>query len=77
VVLTVIVKSRDVDSDATPSRDRDHSRLTCFVSNDERGVLGTVLRNNRHLESLPTIINGKSGGYVTKTYGWEHPQGLV
>jgi hypothetical protein len=51
VVLTVVVKSRDVDLDEAPSRDRDHDRLTCFVSNDERGVLGTVLGNSRYLGS--------------------------
>jgi hypothetical protein len=77
VVLTVVVKSRDIDLDEAPSRDRDHGRLTYFVSNDERCVLGTVLGNSRHLGSQPTIIDGNSGFCVTETYGREHPQGLI
>ena len=77
VTLTVIMKSRDVDHDLAPSRDREHSRFAGFVSNDESSVLGAVLRNIRYLGSSP--IRNYSGPEVcvAATYGREHPQDFV
>jgi len=43
------MKARDVNGDLAPCRNRDHYCLTGSVPNGEGGVLGTVLRNNRHL----------------------------
>ena len=51
VTLTVIMESRNVDVNPAPSGDREHSCLAGFVSNDERGVLSTVLRNKGRLGS--------------------------
>ena len=51
MALTVGVKSRDVDPDEAPSRDRDHGGLTGFVPDDERGVLSAILGNSRYLGS--------------------------
>ena len=48
--LTVIMKSNDIDRNPAPSGDWEHHRLTGFVSNDQRGVLDTVLRNGADLD---------------------------
>ena len=73
------MKSNDVDADRTPSEDREHSGLTCSVSDDERSILGAVLRNGRYLGSSQTITYGDLGicVIVIMTYGREHPQGFV
>jgi hypothetical protein len=47
--LTVIVKPRDIDIDLSPSRNMKHGRFTSLISDDERGILGAVLRNNGSL----------------------------
>ena len=73
VTLTVIMKARDVNGDLAPRRDRDGYRLTGFVSNDKRGVFGTVLRNSCRLgHRQPPSME-----LQTRTYGREHPQSLV
>lgn len=77
VTHTVIVESTDVDRDLAPSRDLEHSCLTGLVSNDERGVLGTVLRNDSCLRAITAIIDGNPETCVTITYGWEHPRCFV
>ena len=46
----VIMKSNDIQPDRAPSRYWEHSRLSRSISNDQRGILGTVLRNGRYLE---------------------------
>jgi len=72
------MKSGNVDGDSAPSRDREHGCLAGFVSNHERGVLGTVLRNIKYLGSSPTIIYYSDFGVcVTTTYHREHPQRFV
>jgi len=57
VTLTVVMEARDVSGDVAPRRNRDHYRLTGFVSDDKRCVLGAVLRNSRRLghRQLPPI----------------------
>lgn len=47
--LTVIVEPGDVDNDLTPSRDLEYGCLASLVSDDERDVLGAVLRNDGRL----------------------------
>lgn len=43
------MKSRYVDNDTAPSRDLERSRFTHLVSDDERSVLGAILRNVKYL----------------------------
>lgn len=49
MTLTVIMKSSDVDVNPAPSGDRDHSRFSSLISDDEGGVFSTVLGNSGHL----------------------------
>ena len=73
MILTVVMKARDVNSDLSPRRNRNLYRPTGSVSNQKRGVLGTVLWNSRHLgrRQQPLIE------LQIRTYDREHPQGLI
>jgi len=70
------MQSNDIDGDIGPSRDREHSCLTDFISNDERGVFGAVLWNTGYLVQS-TIVGDNSEIYVIITYGRKHSQGLI
>ena len=48
-ILTVVVKSWNVDPNIGPSRNLEYGRLTSLVSNGERCVFGAVLRDDRYL----------------------------
>ena len=77
MALTIIMKSKDFNRESSPSRDREYSRLTGFVSDDKTSILGAVLWNRRYLGSSPTKISSSPEVFVVATYGREHPQGFV
>ena len=60
-IHTVIVESRNVDPDPAPSRDMEYSCLTSLVSNNERGVFGTVLRDDWYLGLSQQSLRAVSG----------------
>ena len=77
MTLTVIMKARGVNSDLTPGRDLEYGCLAGLISNDEGGILRTVLGNNWCLWPPLTSIDGDSGICVIPTYGWKHSQRFV
>ena len=69
------MKPRGIDINLSPSRDLEHGCFTGLISDDERGVLGAVLGNDRSLGSQ--IIVNECSETCNHTYGREHPKSFI